>query len=304
MDLDEWEYLPDDAFLDFHEENEKKVLFSKRYFDSKSVFNTYHDYYIVQSPNSSTSKKLNQVDHPAVPPKQLAVPVQLQLLPPPIFVRSTQTPYHEGKQETLVPFSAAGADVTGTRERGGGGEGDQDPLLSQVYFKKTSWEPESVDMKMDSPRSPTRAGFGFGFVHQTTSDSTAGGAKFQFDECNGEAKVSSPRMKTKNKEEEKEDDDQGKRENNNNIWKMSLTGIGAICSFGFAAATICILFLGSHHQSNKQNHKHFQIYTDDNKSIQEVVHRATKFNETYTAVRGVPLSRAHITSGGYYTSAL
>lgn len=243
MDLDEWEYLPDDAFLDFHEQSEKKkVLFSKRYFDSTSVFNMYHDYYIVQSANPSSSKKLaatDQVAPPAVvPPNQLAVPVQIQLLPPPSFVRSTQTPDGE-KQHT------------------------QDPLLSQVHFNKTTWEPESVDMKMDSPKSPTRGGLGFGFVHQTTSDSTAaaGGAKFEFDDYNGElAKVSSsPRMKTDQEEEEEE---QGIKRQKNNIWKLSFTGIGAICSFGFAAATICVLFLGSHHQSN---HKHLQIYTDDTK---------------------------------------
>ncbi|XP_062004979.1 uncharacterized protein LOC133722174 [Rosa rugosa] len=306
MDLDEWEYLPDDAFLDFHEESEKKVFFSKRYFDSKSVFNMYHDYCIIQSPNCSSSKKLVATDQvaPAVPPNQLSVPVQIQLLPPPSFFRSTQSPDEE-KQEALVPVSAA-AVVTGTTGAGGGGgggegEGDQDPLLSQVYFKKTTWEPEFVDMKMDSPKSPTsRGGLGSGFVHQTSSDSTAaaGGAKFQFDDYNGEPKVSSPRMKTN-----KEEDEQGQRQNNN-IWKLSFSGIGAICSFGFAAATICILFLGSH-QRNNQNHKHFQIYTDDNKRIKEVVQRATKLNEAFSAVRGgVPLTRAHITSGGYYTGAL
>lgn len=293
MDLDEWEYLPDDGFLDFHEVGEKKVFFGKSYFDSKSVFNVYQDYCIIQSPDSSNSKKLQITDPVAVAPNQLALPVQIQLNHPPSFCRSTQT--QDGEQETsLVPISssALNSGIIG----GGGDGGDQDPLLSQVYFKKT-WEPEFVDMKMDSPKSPTRGGLGF--VHQTSADSAAaagGGGKFQFDDKD-EPQVSSPRMKT-NLLETKEEE-QGKRQNHN-IWNLSFTGIGAICSFGFAAATICILFLGSHHQ----NHKRFHISTHDNKRIKDVVHQTTKLNEAFSAVggRGVPLTRAHITSGGYYTA--
>ena len=51
-----------------------------------------------------------------------------------------------------------------------------------------------------------------------------------------------------------------------NFWKWSLNGVGAICSFGFAAATICVLILGSQQRNNKiqQDQKiRFQIYTDD-----------------------------------------
>lgn len=33
-----------------------------------------------------------------------------------------------------------------------------------------------------------------------------------------------------------------------------------------------------------------------------MVHHTTKLNEAFAAVRGVPLSRAHITYGGYYDS--
>lgn len=38
--------------------------------------------------------------------------------------------------------------------------------------------------------------------------------------------------------------------------------------------------------------------------IKDVVHQTTKLNEAFSAVggRGVPLTRAHITSGGYYTA--
>ncbi|KAG4927607.1 hypothetical protein JHK85_054093 [Glycine max] len=86
-----------------------------------------------------------------------------------------------------------------------------------------------------------------------------------------------------------------------NFWKWSLNGVGAICSFGFAAATICVLILGSQQRNNKiqQDQKiRFQIYTDD-KRIKQVVH-ATKLNEAMAAASGVPLSRARITCGGYY----
>lgn len=34
--------------------------------------------------------------------------------------------------------------------------------------------------------------------------------------------------------------------------------------------------------------------------IKQVVHHATRFNEAMSAVRGVPVTRAHITVGGYY----
>ena len=34
--------------------------------------------------------------------------------------------------------------------------------------------------------------------------------------------------------------------------------------------------------------------------IKQVVHHATKLNEAISAVRGVPMTRAHITYGGYY----
>jgi len=34
--------------------------------------------------------------------------------------------------------------------------------------------------------------------------------------------------------------------------------------------------------------------------MKQVVHHATKLNEAINAVRGAPLTRAHITIGGYY----
>ncbi|XP_010549677.1 PREDICTED: uncharacterized protein LOC104820776 isoform X2 [Tarenaya hassleriana] len=52
-----------------------------------------------------------------------------------------------------------------------------------------------------------------------------------------------------------------------NLWKLGLTGIGAICSFGVAAAaaTICVILSGSDTKNcrNKNQMLRFQIYSDD-----------------------------------------
>ncbi|CAB4316244.1 unnamed protein product [Prunus armeniaca] len=303
MDLDEWEYLPDDGFLDFHEEREEKRIFSsKASSDSKSVFNM--NYFIIPSPNS---RKLIETPPPIPPqgfinsrvPNQL-VPVPIQLELPPSFVKASE-------EDERVPAARILVDEKTNYKAKALEADDQDTQLSQVYFKKT-WENEFADMKMDSPKSPTCRSPRF-MQHQTT-DAAAAVASI-------ESKITSPRMKIgeKNnnlfdsedtkKEEEEEDDDlvkNGRDHNRNNIWKLSLTGIGAICSFGFAAATICVLFFGTH-QRNKQyqqNQNRYQIYTDDNKRIKQAVEHATKFNEAFSAVRGVPITRAHVTFGGHY----
>ncbi|KAJ4872315.1 Uncharacterized protein Rs2_19620 [Raphanus sativus] len=90
-----------------------------------------------------------------------------------------------------------------------------------------------------------------------------------------------------------------------NFWKIGLNGIGAVCSFGVAAAaaTVCVLFLG--HNNIKvckdKNHKlRFQIYSDDHKRMNEAVNHATKVNEAIFAMKGVPVVRAQISFGGYY----
>ncbi|GMP87148.1 hypothetical protein CsSME_00039654 [Camellia sinensis var. sinensis] len=94
-----------------------------------------------------------------------------------------------------------------------------------------------------------------------------------------------------------------------NLWKWSLNGIGAICTFGVAAATICIVILGSHNRNNqhRQQHQQFQIYSDQ-KRMKQVVQHTSKLNEAMSAVRGVavPLTvtRAHFTFGGYYNDGL
>ncbi|KAH0850147.1 hypothetical protein HID58_095743 [Brassica napus] len=90
-----------------------------------------------------------------------------------------------------------------------------------------------------------------------------------------------------------------------NLWKIGLNGIGAVCSFGVAAAaaTVCVLFLGHNNIKvcKNKNHKlRFQIYSDDHKRMNEAVNQATKVNEAIFAMKGVPVVRAQISFGGYY----
>lgn len=166
-------------------------------------------------------------------------------------------------------------------------EADQESV-SQVFFHIK--ENKFVDMKLESPKSSS----GRGLFSPLDADMEM---------------MTSPRMKNMENEnkvvmyyDEKEGEDMN---GGFNLWKWSLTGVGAICSFGVAAATICVLFFGSQQRNNKlqqdQSSIRFKIYTDD-KRVKQVVQHATKLNEAFAAVRGVPLSRSHITYGGYYDS--
>jgi hypothetical protein len=165
---------------------------------------------------------------------------------------------------------------------------DQDAISSQVFFKKMK-ENEFVDMKQQLLDSPSNRVL----LPQIE--------KLNSDDDEKSTKVESITEMLKNELVDAKTDEENSN-GNMNLWKMSLTGIGAICSFGVAAATICIIVLGSHHRNNKQHQKfHFQIYTDDDKQrIKQVVHHATKLNEAISSVRGVPVTRAHISFGGYY----
>ncbi|KAF2583932.1 hypothetical protein F2Q70_00037774 [Brassica cretica] len=152
-----------------------------------------------------------------------------------------------------------------------------DSVLSPTVSFKNTKETEFADMKIDPP-----------------------------------ARITSP---VKPSDSEGSEDLPDKKENDDvtsdhsgekaNLWKIGLNGIGAICSFGVAAAaaTVCVLFLGHNNIKvckNKNNKLRFQIYSDDNKGMREVVNHATKVNETIFAMKGVPVVRAQISFGGYY----
>ncbi|XP_020220818.1 uncharacterized protein LOC109803591 [Cajanus cajan] len=268
MDIDEWEFLSDDGYLDFNEEGVgKQSPLGKGKLDSKGVFDME---YFGSSPPPRVRNQLVPLPIQLEPrigktPEDVLVKDMMMIKDIPIVAPSEKT----------KEFEAVEADRV------------------KVFFKIK--ESEFVDMKMDSPKSISRG---------ILPPMDAGGLKF---EDKGEAIeiITSPRRKVIEKDLmcDKEEESTWEEENNSgfNIWKWSLTGVGAICSFGVAAATICVLFFGSQQRNKlKQDQKiRFQIYTDD-KRIKQVVQHATKLNDAISAARGVPMSRAHITVGGYY----
>ncbi|XP_010524981.1 PREDICTED: uncharacterized protein LOC104802870 [Tarenaya hassleriana] len=85
----------------------------------------------------------------------------------------------------------------------------------------------------------------------------------------------------------------GKGDQKLNLLKLGLTGIGAICSFGAAAAaaTVCVFLSGN----NKNQMLRFHIYSDDKR-----VRRETKLNDAISVMKGVPLVRAQISLRRFY----
>ncbi|KAF8398572.1 hypothetical protein HHK36_017503 [Tetracentron sinense] len=299
MDLDEWEFIPDNGFLEFHHHKDGWKRFSPRKasFDPKSMFDM--NYFICPSPNS------HQIVE--TPTNSSVSKGMKKLVPVPILLEPTlgKTPDYELVKEvtkdpieiSIIPPVVSEKIKTTNMEAVGA---DQDPV-SQVFFKKMK-ENEFVDMKMDSPKSSSR-----GSRPQIEMGS------IQFEEKEEAYKGEAMEHKTSSKETidqemvKKDCLDSNIKEETNwegsglNIWRWRLTGIGALCSIGVAAATICIFIFGSRqrHKHQQQNQKlRFQIY--DDKTIKQVVHHATKLNQALSAVRGVPHTRAHITSGGYY----
>jgi hypothetical protein len=258
MDLEEWEFLPDDGFLDFHEGGEKKNFLGKRNSDPKTVFNM--NYFICPSPNNP-----KKIIEPSSPPGNSRLPSQLVTVPIHLEPPSGKTHHHDDELVVNEIITKVPIEINVLSPASPPNTADQD-TVSKVFFKMK--ENEFVDMKMDSPKSGSR-----GFMPQIDT--------FQFED-KGETleskSMSSPRMKVEkdlvlskknsmdcdanNIEEINWEETNGKL----NIWKWSLTGIGAICSFGVAAATICVLFFGSQQRNNHLQHNHklrFQIYTDD-----------------------------------------
>ncbi|KAH6785007.1 hypothetical protein C2S51_037462 [Perilla frutescens var. frutescens] len=136
----------------------------------------------------------------------------------------------------------------------------QEPI-SQVFFKKMMKEAEFVDIKVDQS-------------HMNSAIVPQIGANFQLEE---------------KAEMEDEKEGGGGGGGGEGLWKR----ISAICSFGVAAATFCIIVFTNKHPHRNHN-LHFRIYTDE-KLLRM---------KTMAAVRGVPISRARITVGGYYDASL
>ncbi|GAA0171812.1 hypothetical protein LIER_41224 [Lithospermum erythrorhizon] len=288
MDLEEWEILPEDGYLDIQYDAGKKI-FSRKYGDDDSNNLYKNNYFICPSQEllESTENSSSRV-----PKQPLHVPIQLSTFHDEQVVKGVIN------MEPINNSSSASLEkIKDVLDSGSPLEADHDPV-SQVFFKKMV-ENKSVDMKMDSPKSNNK-----GLIPQMDP------ATIRFDnEANPtkeEALESKNSMQKPENEKIKEISDEvtwGQDSGGLNIWKLSLNRFGAICSFGVVAASICIIILGGRKQ-NKRPHQQnqkvpFHIFTED-KRIKQVVHHATRLNEAISTMRGVQGVRAHITVGGYY----
>ncbi|KAI3706514.1 hypothetical protein L6452_24312 [Arctium lappa] len=156
---------------------------------------------------------------------------------------------------------------------------DQDPIF-QVFFKK---ENQFVEMRTGSPRLNSR--------EPDLSCIETGTFQYEKRSDDDDDNCSSPSKMMK-----KEVVGWGSKSDERlNFWRWGLSGIGAFCCVGMAAATIGIIIFGN---GRRQKQKlRIQFYSD-NKGMKQVVQQA---NEAISAVR-VPMLKAQITYGGYYES--
>ncbi|KAK4432206.1 hypothetical protein Salat_0982700 [Sesamum alatum] len=277
MDLQEWELIPDEGFLEINDDGGNN-FFSRNY------------------PSEATDFQMNYF---ICPPKErllnnhfLPLPIHLQTKPQDEVVLVDEKeaikiiPVESTESDTMMMMMPTEAKASESDKmkplfsRGVLG-GDQDPAVSQVFFFKKMKETEFVDMKVESPTSSSSSS-SRGLIPQIE-----GGGIFQFEEKGDDSQGGGKLVLVEEVEQEMvmmEESDEG----GINIWKWSLSGIGAICSFGVA---VCIIILSSTHQRNNK-------YGDHGKQVVEVASK--KINEAIRAVRGVPMSRARITYGGYY----
>lgn len=156
-------------------------------------------------------------------------------------------------------------------------ESNQDPII-QVFFKK---ENQFVEMKTGSQRLNSREPN----LSCIETDSFQYEKRFDDDD-----NCSSPSPSKMNKQEL---GGWGSKSNERlNFWGWGLSGFGAFCCVGVAAATIGIIIFGN---GRRQSPKLRIQFYPENKGMKEGVQQA---NEAMPAVRGVPLVKAQITYGG------
>ncbi|KAL6894289.1 hypothetical protein ACP4OV_008387 [Aristida adscensionis] len=102
-----------------------------------------------------------------------------------------------------------------------------------------------------------------------------------------------------------QEQDEGIKRIGFSLGDLRVSGVGALCSFGVAAATFCIFLLGGNQQQQKrqkQNHRKIQLQMcADDERIQQVVQQASRLNQTMSSVMGGASStRASISFGGHY----
>nr|GMD41680.1 Titin like [Ipomoea batatas] len=246
MDLEEWEVLPEDGFLQIHDDGAGKKIFSRKY---------------GAAPTSHVFKMNYFVCPPPANPANQFVETTTQLVPLPLPSVQFIGDHHQ-------------MDMAAT-------EAEPD-RVSQVFFKKIKETEFPSDMKLDSPKSNNGA----------VMPQLDAGEVYKADQAmESKTFLSSPRSTVEDDDGESSDHENGGL----NLLNWSMTGVGAILSFGVAAvvSTVCILIAGNRQKHRKNQKLRFQIYTDD-KRIKQMVHHATRLNE---AISGVPITRAHITIG-------
>ncbi|KAI3991370.1 hypothetical protein MKX01_034689 [Papaver californicum] len=272
MDLDEWEVLSDDGFFELHHHDHSKKLLT--------IDSGFDDYFICPSPKKSVDKK--DMNNQLVP-----VTIQLEQKKEKKKTEEEQIVVKEMIKVPIVEIKTPKLVLVGE---------DQD-TVSQVFFKKMK-ENEFVDMKLDSPKSVSRG------IKAPPVESVS--IQFEDKEEIIENKKIDDQEAVKNYLDSDMEKDQRNLEESNggggglHIWKWRIAGIGALCSIGITAATICIFIIGNrkkqkHHQQDQKYR--IQIYAED-KRIKQVVHHATKLNHAISAARGVPLSK-WCSFGGY-----
>ncbi|KAL0338048.1 UNVERIFIED_CONTAM: hypothetical protein Scaly_2079900 [Sesamum calycinum] len=294
MDLEEWELLPDEGFLEINDDGGKKLLYSKA-----STTSDFQMNYFICPPKESLKNQFLPIPIDLKKPQDQVVDEKeaTKIIP----VESTDTTMMMMMMTTMPATTTSEKKMKPVLSSGGALGADQDPAVSQVFFKKMK-ETEFVDMKVESPRGV--------LVVEGSCRESAGREEGDGDPCNKEAKVDVEAEMVMNKMEVglEESDEDGI-----NIWRWSLTGIGAICSFGVA---VCIIILSSHRKNKYGDGKlRFQMYTDDKRMKQQVIEEGggsyhKKINEAMRAVRGVAnptmsmtTRRARITYGGYYDAS-
>lgn len=223
MDLDEWEFISDDAFLELYEDGGQK-FFPRTY----------------ETSSSKSQQFVEKTDLPRLQKQLVPLPIEFHpsIQETPDQEQVKQVIVEDSNETRLVPYVITEEIKSPTSLKV-----DQD-FVPQVFFKKMKENDYVIDMKVESPKSGSR-----GVVSQIEAN------KFQFEETTDDQTIETMTKK------DQEDDSV-------NMWKWSLTGIGAICSFGVAAAaTICIIILGNSQQQRKHQLNHqklqFKIYADD-----------------------------------------
>ncbi|KAJ4882566.1 Uncharacterized protein Rs2_32659 [Raphanus sativus] len=270
MDLEDWELLPKNLYkgldLDQDEDHEAAMRIIR---NTEKNFDM--DYFIC--PTHDPVGKTEFRRRPSVVPTQLLqVPINWE----PVYTVD-DTDHKKSPEPELLTESIPSPRIT----------------------FKTAKENEFVDMKIDLPAR-------FTSPLPQKDDKHSISARVLAGEYYGEMGTEVEEGGDLRSKKEVDCDEENTRGEKMNLWKMGLHGIGAICSFGVAtaAATFYVFFLGRNNSirgcRNKNQTLRFQIYSDDNKRMKEVVKRATKLNEAISMLKDLPVARARISFGGHY----